>query len=258
MKRLLVFSLLALPVAAQQVTIQNPSFETLNTLNANSYSGPWNSGPIPSWNCSGSNGSWQPNISNEFYSVPDGSTVVWVKGTCSQDVGVVAQANETYTFKAFVGRRVDGNDDDSTWNISLYAGNTLLCTNSGPINSIASGAWVQESVSCSAGSSPSGNVVVSISASAGTSFDNVSLSGLAASHQATLTWQDSLNPSGTTYNVYRSSGVTWNPVLLANVSALNYTDTTIVANQSYVYKVTAIVDGAESDGQFISVTLGVQ
>jgi hypothetical protein len=76
-------------------------------------------------------------------------------------------------------------------------------------------------------------------------------------HQAVLTWQDTVNPAGTTWKVYRSPGAAWNPVLLSTVTVKNYTDTTVVSGQNYVYKITALNNGVESDGPS-AVTVSVQ
>ena len=265
MKRLLVFSLLALPVAAQQVTIQNPSFETFNTLNQNNSGGPWNTGSVPSWTIAVQGGgygagSYQPSTSVLTSGGASGPTAVYVSGaTLSQDLGVTAVPSEFYTFTFYVGNRLDGIGKSNSWSVTVNIGTTALCSASGPNSAIPAGTWALRTLVCRTDYSvPSGNLnLVLGNASGGYSvYDNLSFSY--HNHQAALAWQDNVNPSGTTYNVYRSNGEAWNPVLLANVSALNYTDTTIVVNQPYIYKVTAIVGGVESDGQFIIATLGVQ
>lgn len=73
---------------------------------------------------------------------------------------------------------------------------------------------------------------------------------LSAQHSASLTWEDNLNPDGTTYNVYKASGtcLTGNtPTLIASdLTTLAYTDTTVTAGGSYCYYVTASGSGEES------------
>lgn len=74
-------------------------------------------------------------------------------------------------------------------------------------------------------------------------------------HQAVLTWTDSLNPSGTQYNVYRTAGAPNGTIISCTnfirlngnpVSALTYTDTTIVSGYSYCWEVRAINGSGES------------
>lgn len=68
-------------------------------------------------------------------------------------------------------------------------------------------------------------------------------------HAATLTWQDSRNPTGTTYNVYRADGLcsgtpSWSKIASA-VTAKTYEDTTVQPG-NYCYTVTAVLNGMES------------
>jgi hypothetical protein len=65
-----------------------------------------------------------------------------------------------------------------------------------------------------------------------------------------LTWADTANPAGTTYNVYRgrggcSSTTTFSPIASA-VSTKTYTDSTVQPG-NYCYYVTAAAEGVESD-----------
>lgn len=65
-----------------------------------------------------------------------------------------------------------------------------------------------------------------------------------------LTWLDPSNPVGTTYNVYRAPGVcsdfsTFQKMNATPVVVKNYKDS--VFPGSYCYRVSAVVDGAESD-----------
>lgn len=68
-------------------------------------------------------------------------------------------------------------------------------------------------------------------------------------HKVTLTWQDTLNPAGTTYSVYRSTGLcSGTPTfskLAASVTVKTYDDTTVQPG-NYCYVVTASLNGMES------------
>jgi hypothetical protein len=176
MKRLLLSLLFPLALFAQTpVTVQNPSFETTNTLNSNSGAGPYNYGPIPSWTItSGQAGSWQP-ATNAFPSIPDGTKVIWVEGPAQQDVGPI-QSNGTYVLTASAGRRADTTvTDSSNWVLSLYVGSTLLCTKNGPNNAISVGGWQQETLSCPV-TTQSGDLIVSLSETGtAATWDNVTL-----------------------------------------------------------------------------------
>ena len=69
------------------------------------------------------------------------------------------------------------------------------------------------------------------------------------SHSATLSWQDTQNPSGTTYSVYRATGLcSGTPTFSKIASALTaktYQDTTVQPG-NYCYEVTATFNGMES------------
>ena len=75
-------------------------------------------------------------------------------------------------------------------------------------------------------------------------------------HCALLQWMDTLNPSGTTYNAYRMSGVCppSQPVSTSGFTELNgspvvsmtYTDMTVTGGGIYCYVVTAVYMGVES------------
>lgn len=68
-------------------------------------------------------------------------------------------------------------------------------------------------------------------------------------HSVSLAWQDTANPTGTTYNVYRATGLcsgtpTFNKIASA-VTVKTYTDTTITPG-NWCYQVTAVFQGSES------------
>lgn len=66
----------------------------------------------------------------------------------------------------------------------------------------------------------------------------------------TLSWDDLLNPTGTTYNIYRANGAcTGTPsyVSIASGIALKTYDNTGMSPGKYCYAVTAVFGGEESD-----------
>lgn len=68
-------------------------------------------------------------------------------------------------------------------------------------------------------------------------------------HSVTLNWQDTLNPTGTTYNVYRAVGLCSGTPTFAKIASaltvLTYIDTTVTPGP-YCFAVTATSGGAES------------
>ncbi len=71
----------------------------------------------------------------------------------------------------------------------------------------------------------------------------------AQTHSATLTWTDTLNPAGTTYSVYRATGLcSGTPTFSKIASALavkTYLDTTVTPG-NFCFAVTATFQGVES------------
>lgn len=75
-----------------------------------------------------------------------------------------------------------------------------------------------------------------------------------ATHSVKLTWADTVNPTGTTYNVYKASGgcpasgiPTGASKLNATpVTVLTFTDSGITVAGSFCYYVTAVGSGGES------------
>lgn len=69
-------------------------------------------------------------------------------------------------------------------------------------------------------------------------------------HSATLTWTDTVNPSGTTYDVYRATAacptggvigtLTYTLLNSTPLSVMTYTDTTVTAATTYCYYLTAV------------------
>jgi hypothetical protein len=68
-------------------------------------------------------------------------------------------------------------------------------------------------------------------------------------HKVTLTWVDTLNPTGTTYTIMRATGLcTGTPsfaTLASGVAVLSYTDTTVTPG-NYCYEVEASSGGVLS------------
>jgi hypothetical protein len=77
----------------------------------------------------------------------------------------------------------------------------------------------------------------------------VPLRAQTATHSVKLSWVDALNPSGTTYTVYRAPGLcSGTPVfakLATGVAVLTFTDSTVTPG-NFCYQVTATVGGVES------------
>lgn len=70
-----------------------------------------------------------------------------------------------------------------------------------------------------------------------------------ATHSVTLSWSDTSNPAGTTYTVYRATGLcsgtpTFSKIATA-ITAKTYQDTSVTPG-NYCYQVTATFNGAES------------
>src|SRR5438105_15284366 len=79
-----ILALVGSPAWADNIPVQNASFEITNPLDQPFGGGPFNLGPIPDWNSTGVAGSWQHN-SSIFASIPDGSTIAFtIGGTISQ------------------------------------------------------------------------------------------------------------------------------------------------------------------------------
>lgn len=176
MKPFLLALLLAQVVATGPV-IQNPSFEQSAVLpNVDTALGSYSVGGVPGWTVTGAAGLWQPTAREFTSALPDGSTLAWSNGgTLSQDLGVPAAANATYTLTVHAGRRIEGYV--ATYTVNLNAGTTNLCTATGSNGDFAAGTFKQISLTCPAGATPpTGNLSISLGAT-GTqvNFDNVTL-----------------------------------------------------------------------------------
>ena len=68
-------------------------------------------------------------------------------------------------------------------------------------------------------------------------------------HSATLTWQDTANPAGTTYSVYRATGLCSGTPTFAKIASAvatkTFVDSTVLPG-NYCFSVTATNNGMES------------
>jgi hypothetical protein len=174
---LTLFALVGGSARADNIAVQNGSFEQLNASGFSFFCGSgcaYNLGPIPDWTMAGYGGSFEPG--GAFNTpVPNGSNIAFIIGTLSQDLGVSVIAGDTYTLSLFVGDRLDSTP--GTWSIMLDAGSTVLCSNGGATSSIASGTFAEESCTFTASSTvPAGDLVVWLTGSGyPASFDDVTV-----------------------------------------------------------------------------------
>jgi len=90
-------------------------------------------------------------------------------------------------------------------------------------------------------------------------FSAVAFAQQSQGHEAVLTWVDSVNPAGTTYNLWRFTGTCPKPRPLTTppagftqvntqpITAMNYADTTVGSATTYCYVLTAVApDGNQS------------
>lgn len=165
---------------ADQLSIQNPSFETTNPLTlpcVGSGCG-FNLGPIPGWATTGAQtGSWQPSSFYFNLPLPDGNIVAYTNsGTISQTLtGIPALPNTFYTLSVFVGHRLDGFANN--FSIALDAGATTLCSFSGSNSGIISGTFADETCTFQTGSVvPTGDLsIILTGAGPQIDFDNVTV-----------------------------------------------------------------------------------
>ena len=75
-------------------------------------------------------------------------------------------------------------------------------------------------------------------------------------HQVVLTWTDTVNPTGTTYNVYRQAGSGPNTKIATGIAAKTYTDTDPALNiGAYTYGVTAVNSSIESSADTVTTNV---
>lgn len=181
---LFCFALIGGSAWADGVTVQNNSFEQFNALTMTAGCVPgcsYNLGPIPDWSITaGAAGSWQPGASGTYFSqpLPDGSTLAFVNGIISQDLGTALLPDTSYTLTVDVGDRLDGYRGG--WSIALDAGGIQMCGNSGLTSNIIPGTFAQETCTFQTGDSiPSGNLIILLGGSGAgdnATFDDVRVS----------------------------------------------------------------------------------
>jgi hypothetical protein len=179
----LAFCLAASGTWADSITINNPSFETFNTLDqstgCNTGSTPcFNNGPVPFWSTlAGGFGSFAPNSTFFSLPLPNGSIVAFTNGgTLSQTLaGISLLPNSVYTLSVDVGLR---SEFVANYSLNLLNGADVFCT-SGLISNglIPNGTFADETLTCATGATvPAGLLGIELTGD-GTQidFDNVRL-----------------------------------------------------------------------------------
>jgi len=190
---ILVLGFTTTPAFADNITIQNASFETTNPLNISCGTGcAYNNGPIPGWIMSGYGGSFQPGSVYFASPVPDGSVVGYLNGgTISQTLSDSLLANTLYTLSVALGNRFDviSNNLATTYLIQLFAGNTLLNSITGSNALITPGTFMDVSFNYLSGATlPAGNLSIVLSSVGPQSdFDNVRLTTTSVAEPGSLT-----------------------------------------------------------------------
>jgi|HubBroStandDraft_2_1064218.scaffolds.fasta_scaffold04426_3 hypothetical protein len=167
---------------ADNVPVENASFETTNTLNL-SCGVPtnclFNIGPIPDWTTAGPGqaGSWQPSTTYLNLPLPNGNVVAYSNGgTISQILGATVHPDSTYTLSVYVGDRLDG--FVANYSIALDDGSTTLCSTPAASNgAIAPGTFAAVTLTCSTGATiaPGDLAIVLTSGGSQIDFDDVTL-----------------------------------------------------------------------------------
>jgi len=191
---ILVLAFTTAPAFADNITIQNASFEMRNDLNFPCGTGcAYNNGPIPDWTTTGGQqGSWQPSSAYFSSPVPDGSLVAYSNGgTISQTLSDSLLANTLYTLSVALGNRFDviSNNLATTYLIQLFAGNTLLNSITGSNALITPGTFMDVSLDYPSGATlPAGNLSIVLSSLGPQSdFDNVRLTATPLPEPGSLT-----------------------------------------------------------------------
>lgn len=83
-----------------------------------------------------------------------------------------------------------------------------------------------------------------------------------STHSVKLTWTDSTNPAGTTYNVYKATGScpasglpTGAAKLASALTALTFTDAGITTSGTFCYYATAVGPGGESSASNLAAAV---
>jgi hypothetical protein len=165
---------------ADNIAIQNSSFENTNSLTSSCGSGcAYNNGPIPSWTTSGGQaGSVMFNSTYYSTPAPDGNIVAYTNdGTISQTLtGVSLLPDSIYTLSVYVGDRLDNEVTD--YSFSLDAGGIPLSIFSGSNGTIPAGTYQQEFLTYTTGSivTPGDLSIQLASKGVQADFDDVQLS----------------------------------------------------------------------------------
>jgi len=140
---------------------------------------------VPGWVATGTEAVFQPAIAGQANAIPDGVQVLALgfgsPGSVSQDTGVALAPNTTYTLSLDVLRRNDAGF--SSYTIALFAGATLLASQSTPVVPTAGNFLPDTLIYNSTALPPVGNLTVQLSADGGIAgvgagqadFDNVQL-----------------------------------------------------------------------------------
>jgi hypothetical protein len=177
--------LVAAPLGAFTIPVANFSFETpvLGTPGVFTST-------VPSWAVGGAEATFQPAIPGQANAIPDGVQVLALgngnPGTASQDTGVSLVANTTYTLSLDILHRADS--PLSNYTIALFAGATLLSSQSTPVAPTAGNFLADSLVYTSTALPPVGTLSIQLSATGSASstafipgqadFDNVALTGV--------------------------------------------------------------------------------
>jgi len=196
-----------------------------------------------------SNGTYVVTPSNGVYSFNPTSQTVTISGANATGVNftATAQGGQTYTISGTISPTAGGSG--ATVTLSGAANNTTTANSSGAYSftGLANGSYtVTPSNTGYTFTPPSQNVAVN-----GANVGNVNFAATAQqAHSATLSWTASTSTvSG--YNVYRGS-VSGGPYTLVNTSlitVLTFTDSSVVAGQTYFYVATA-VDGSGNESVY--------
>lgn len=185
---IVVLSCIAIPARADNIPIQNASFEVTNPLDQSCGTGcAFNLAPIPGWVTTGGTGSFHPSSAFFDLPLPNGSIVAYSNsGTISQTLSFSLAPNTTYTLSVDVGHRLDGYATNYT--IDLLAGSMILGSFAGSNAVIPLGTFQNELLSFTSGATvPSGNLGIELfSAGIQTDFDNVQLTALPAPEPGSL------------------------------------------------------------------------
>lgn len=86
------------------------------------------------------------------------------------------------------------------------------------------------------------------------------VAAFAQTHSVTLTWTDTLNPSGTNYNAYRLNGACpggpgiqlpnttgFQKLNSSPLATMTYKDTSVVAGQTYCYLLTSVTSSGTGE-----------